>query len=178
MLWMNKIKEDDIKAFEHVFRTNYVSLTLFAYTITGRKDIAEEAVQDVFYILWKDRQAIQIRQSLKAYLYTAVRHQALRHCERTMITEKYNRHIAEPGNTPTQCMPDENLEYKELEETIGRALTNLPERRRRIFEMHRDEGLKYKEIARELSLSVKTIEAEMTKTYQAIRVEMEKYYQL
>jgi RNA polymerase sigma-70 factor (ECF subfamily) len=67
------------------------------------------------------------------------------------------------------------LEYKELQERINRIINKLPDRRRRIFCMHRFEGKKYSDISEELSLSVKTIEAEMTKALQALRKEIECY---
>ncbi|WP_291128459.1 sigma-70 family RNA polymerase sigma factor, partial [Dysgonomonas sp. UBA7698] len=69
----------------------------------------------------------------------------------------------------------EQIEYKELQNIINRTLEQLPERRLRIFRMHRMEGRKYKEIAQLLSVSIKTVEAEMTKAYQILRQEIEKY---
>ena len=66
-------------------------------------------------------------------------------------------------------------EYKELEALINRTLEKLPERRLRIFRMHRFEGKKYAEIASSLSLSVKTVEAEMTKALRTLRDELEIY---
>ena len=66
-------------------------------------------------------------------------------------------------------------EYKELEALVNRTLEKLPERRLRIFRMHRFEGKKYAEIASNLSLSVKTVEAEMTKALRTLRDELEIY---
>jgi RNA polymerase sigma-70 factor (ECF subfamily) len=67
------------------------------------------------------------------------------------------------------------IEYKELEALVNRTLEKLPERRLRIFRMHRFEGKKYAEIASNLSLSVKTVEAEMTKALRTLRDELEIY---
>ena len=71
--------------------------------------------------------------------------------------------------------PQDQLEYKELQSLVNRALGKLPERRLRIFRMHRFEGMKYAEIASSLSLSIKTVEAEMTKALQTLRKEIENY---
>ncbi|MCD7900811.1 MAG: RNA polymerase sigma-70 factor [Bacteroides sp.] len=175
LLIVKKIKEGDIKTFEHVFRLYYSSLSFYAFSITGNSEISEEIVQELFYQLWKERENLNILRSLKSYLYGAVRNQALQHCEHLNVRERHKRFIlSKKNNTPTDT-PQEHLEYKELEEVINRTLQLLPNRRRRIFGMHRFEGLKYKEIAEQLSLSVKTIEAEMTKAYQTLRKEIEKY---
>ena len=53
LLILRKIKEGDIKTFESVFRLYYSPLCLYAFSITGRKDIAEEIVQELFYVFGK-----------------------------------------------------------------------------------------------------------------------------
>ena len=71
--------------------------------------------------------------------------------------------------------PQEEMEYQELRHLIDATLARMPERRLRIFRMHRMEGKKYAEIASQLSLSVKTVEAEMTKALKALKKEIENY---
>lgn len=174
LLIVKKIKEGDIKAFEHAFRSYYSSLSFYALSITGNSEAAEEIVQELFYKVWKERENMHILQSLKSYLYGAVRNQALQYCEHHEVRKRHQQYILSTGSEASEETPLNHLEYKELEQTINRTLNLLPERRSRIFRMHRFEGLKYKEIAERLSLSVKTIEAEMTKAYQALRKEVEK----
>jgi len=169
-----KIKEGDIGTFEMVFRQYYASLCTYAFGITGRKDISEEVVQDVFYNLWKGREQISILNSLKNYLYGAVRNHSLRYLEQRKVQETYCEYVL--NNDPDiENSPQELLEYKELENAIQNILDKLPERRREIFRMYRMNGKKYKEIADFYSISVKTVEAEMTKAYQALRQGIEKY---
>jgi len=114
-------------------------------------------------------------QSVKAYLYKAVRNQSLHYCEHLRVREHYQHIMVERKDNHRNATPEDILELRELECIISEILNKLPERRRNIFGMHRFEGLKYKEIADKLSLSVKTVEAEMTKTYRLLRKEIEKY---
>lgn len=83
--------------------------------------------------------------------------------------------LSHPDKDDTPDDPQEQIEYKELEALVNRTLEKLPERRLRIFRMHRFEGKKYAEIASSLSLSVKTVEAEMTKALRTLRDELEIY---
>lgn len=170
-----KIKEGDIKAFERVFRQYYNPLCSYAFGITGRKDISEEVVQDVFYNIWKDREHLQILRSVKNYLYGAVRNQSLRYHEHLLVQERHRAYVVNGENFISEPSPQEQLEYKELEDIINRTLKKLPERRMQIFRMHRVDGKKYKEIADCFSISIKTVEAEMTKAYRTLRQEIEKY---
>lgn len=175
LLVIKKIKEGDIGAFEQVFRAYHAPLCLYAISITGRREVAEEIVQELFYKIWKERANLSIFHSLKSYLYGAVRNESLQYCEQHMVRERHQQRVLSAPEAEQASTPLDQLEYRELKEAIDRTLLQLPERRRRIFTMHRFEGLKYKEIAERLSLSVKTIEAEMTKTYQLLRKEIEKY---
>ena len=169
-----KIKEGDAATFEKIFRLYYAALCMYAFSMTGRYDIAEEIIQDVFYNIWKDREHLQVYRSLKNYLYGAVRNHALRYLEQERVQQHYSEMMLN-DSPPTDCSPQELLEYKELESLVANLLKKLPERRRQIFLMHRMERKKYKEIADFFAVSVKTVEAEMTKTYQALRQAIEKY---
>jgi RNA polymerase sigma-70 factor (ECF subfamily) len=60
-----------------------------------------------------------------------------------------------------------------MERVIMKTIEKMPERRVKIFKMHRFEDKKYSEIADILSLSVKTVEAEMTKALKSLRKEIE-----
>ncbi|MDH6310237.1 RNA polymerase sigma-70 factor (ECF subfamily) [Dysgonomonas sp. PFB1-18] len=175
LIAFKKIKEGDIGTFEEVFRRYYAPLHLYSFSITGRRDISEEIIQDLFYTIWKDRENLNILRSVKNYLYGAVRNRSLQYIEHRNVQERHKEATLYQENELYDPTPHEQLEYKELEEVINRTLEQLPERRLKIFRMHRMEGKKYKEIADYFSVSVKTVEAEMTKAYQILRQEIERY---
>lgn len=172
---LTKIKEGDIKAFEKIFRQYHSPLCLYAASITGQMDIAEEIVQELFYVFWKDKEKLQVFHSIKSYLYGAVRNQSLQYREHLEVRSRYRSTVLS-GQVESQATdPQDQIEYKELQNLINKTLEKLPERRLRIFRMHRFEGKKYAEIASTLSLSVKTVEAEMTKALHTLRKEIEYY---
>ena len=51
LLILTKIKAGDIKAFEELFRCYYSPLCWYAASITGRIEVAEEIVEELFYVL-------------------------------------------------------------------------------------------------------------------------------
>jgi len=168
-----KIKEGDIGAFEHVFRSNYSPLLFYSIGITKRRDVSEEIVQDIFYYLWKERENIQILRSLKGYLYASVRNRSLQYCEHEIVDERYRKQNSMTADYGLEADGQEMLEYRELEEIVRKSMEKMPERRLRIFRMHRFENKKYIEIAEALSLSVKTIESEIGKALKTLRKEIE-----
>ena len=68
---LKKIKEGDIKAFESIFRLYYTPLCLYATSITGEQEVAEEIVQDLFYVFWKERESFSQRESGIRIVYPA-----------------------------------------------------------------------------------------------------------
>jgi len=172
-LVLNKIKKGDIKAFEKVFKLYYSPLCLYAASLTGRMDAAEEIVQELFYVFWKEKENIQLLHSLKSYLYTSVRNRSLLYLEHLEVRNRYREAVLSE-DTKGPLSPQEQLEYEELQKVVDQTIKRLPERRQQIFRMHRFEGMKYAEIASTLSLSVKTVEAEMSKALQTLRQEVKK----
>lgn len=170
IILLKKIKEGDIKAFEQLFRCFYSPLRLYAISITGRTDISEEIIQDLFYVLWEKRETIQILSSIKNYLYGAVRNRSLQYCEHRNVQIQHRDYVLSDNIGETDNLtPHQQLEYKELEKLINKVLDKMPERRLQIFRMHRFKGMKYAEIAQDLSISVKTVEAEITKALKSLR---------
>lgn len=174
---LNKIKEGNVKAFEGVFRQYYSPLCLYAASITGDMEGAEEIVEELFYVFWKNREKLQIFHSIKSYLYGAIRNRSLQYCEHQKVRMRHRETVLNNSSESMDSSPQEQIEYKELQGIINSTLKKLPERQFRIFRLHRLEGKKYTEIASILSLSVKTVEAEMAKALRVLRKEIENYIQ-
>jgi len=168
LLIFKQIKDGDIHAFETLFRSYYEPLCRYACRFVGNMDTAEEIVQDLFYVLWKDRQNLNIFTSVNGYLYRSVKNRSLQQLEKETVRDAYRTMYAENEVIET-VTPQEEMEYKELEQLMQETLRRLPERRQKIFRMNRMDGKKYNEIAQELHISVKTVEAEISKTLKLLR---------
>ena len=69
----------------------------------------------------------------------------------------------------------DTAETKEIQYIIEKTLEKMPERVRKIFELSRFEGLRYREIAEHLSISIKTVEANMGKALKLFRKSLHEY---
>lgn len=166
-----KIKQNDLREFEYLFKSYYTPLCNYAFSIVKDIDQAEEIVQGFFYTYWKNREEISIKLSLKAYIYKSVRNSALRYLQHRQIEEEYRRNAKadEYLSTPN------HVEESELDAIVESTLERLPERCRQVFTLSRFNGLKYQEIADLLSISVKTVEADMTKALISFRQNLGQY---
>ena len=153
--------------FEDTFKTHFKGLHAYAYTIVKDDIMAEEMVQNVFYKLWKNKETIQINQSVASYLYRSVYHESLNYIKHLKVKSAYQSYAARTMENINNAA--EKLKLKELEEKLDQALKELPEQCRTIFQMSRFEELKYMEIAGKLGISVKTVENQMGKALRLLR---------
>ena len=170
-----KIQGGDIREFERLFAKYYGPLCVHANKILRDMDTAEDVVQDFFYSFWKNRETFSLKLSLNAYLYQAVRNNALHYLQHIAITQSYARQIKNEYHDTLPAENQEDVELHELNKAIDATLQQLPERCSRIFRMNRFEGKKYREIADILSISVKTVEADMGKALQIFRKSLKEY---
>jgi len=173
---LRKIQKGDIQSFEKLFHRYYSGLCGYAETLVGKKEVAEEVVQDVFYNIWKNREALKISKSWQSYLYRAAFNNSMMYLRKMRREQPLNEggSLDPEVGTPD---PSQLMQLNEVSELVSKTLKDLPEKTREIFRLNRQEGLKYREIADRLSISVKTVEANMGKALKALRNNLEKYEQ-
>lgn len=166
------IKNGDKRALDFLFKKYYNSLCKFASYLTGRNDLAEEIVADVFFRIWEKRETIAVEKNLKSYLFMATRHTAINYMkqEKLVMVDLSDDLVEEnPG-------PEEVFMYHELELRLTNLINFLPQKRKAIFQLNRFEGFTYTEIAEILSLSSKTVENQMGKAIKQLK-SLQKAYQ-
>lgn len=156
-------------AFENVFKSHFKNLHAYAYTIVKDDMAAEEMVQNVFYKIWEKKGQLQIQTSLTAYLYRAVYHESLNYLKHQKVRMAYQSYATHQMQHHQTDQASKKVMLSELEQRLQKALNELPEQCRTIFQMSRFEELKYQEIANRLDLSIKTVENQMGKALKLLR---------
>jgi len=164
-----RIKNGDRKAFEELFHSYYVPLCRFAFKDLKDQDEAEEIVQDTYVNFWRRRTEINVEASLKSYLFTAVRNGCLNHLKHEGVVRAHAQHMIHQQDNSSEI---DEVVTEELAARINSAVESMPDQRRRIFRMSRDEGMRYREIADHLQISVKTVENHMGKALQYLREQL------
>jgi RNA polymerase sigma-70 factor, ECF subfamily len=163
-----QLAKRDEAAFEQVFKTHFKNLHAYACSILKDEIAAEEMVQNVFCKIWERADTLSIGGSLAAYLYRAVNNESLNHLKHQKVKAAHALHVAYVGGEQRET-PSKMLQAKELESRLHRALNDLPEQCRTIFQLSRFEELRYREIADRMGLSVKTVENQMGKALRILR---------
>jgi RNA polymerase sigma-70 factor (ECF subfamily) len=166
------VREGDYKAFRELFTRNYCALCTYAMRVVKVREIAEEVVSDVFVKLWKNREQIEVHTSFEAYIYRAVRNQALDYLklkayrlpERDSLEAVQWSLIHADHFTPL-----EEYAFNELFAEVQGHINALPRQCQAIFRLSREEGLRYREIAERLQISIKTVETQMGRALKVLR---------
>ena len=173
----NQLFSDDEQkheeAFKTIFERYYSSLCCFAVQYLKDDSSAEEIVQDVFLKIWEKRNSIRIETSVKNYLFRSVRNTCLNLIQHEKIK---NQHVDDTQKRFKQEIdPDKYYLEIDLVKKIEESIDSLPEKRREIFRLCKEDGLKYKEIADRLNISVKTVEAQMGLALKTLREKLKNY---
>jgi RNA polymerase sigma-70 factor (ECF subfamily) len=171
------VKQDNKPAFDTLFRKYYVQLCRFAFTYMHSKEGAEEIVQEVFIRFWEQRKHISINSSFLAYLYTSVKNQSMNELKKVNIRRLYEGEFAIIDEENQDITHDENTGGR-LQKAIESACKMLPSKCRVIFELSRNDGLTYEEIAEYLDISKKTVENQMGIAFQKLRQQLEPWLHL
>lgn len=158
---LSGIANDDKQAFDELYGLYYGKL--YAYSRTFLKiDLGiDDILQDVFVKVWMNRHNIKNVDTYNAFLYTITRNTLLNEMRARLKTESFktnlfNKTVAEEFHTI------QNIEYVEIKNQIDLIVAQLPEKRRQVYLLSREECKSNIEIATELNISVKTVEDHMT----------------
>jgi len=169
-LFLTKLTQGDVKAFEGLFKLYYSGLTIFANRFVNDIDAAEEIVSDVFAMLWEHGHEIEFKTTIKSYLFKSVQNRCLNYLKHQKIENLYISYL-ERTKTLNDVLFAAESSYleKETAQQINLALENLPEKCRQIFIMSRFDHMKYKDIAKELNLAPKTVERQISIALDKLR---------
>lgn len=161
------MREGDEDAFSDLFREYYKQLYLFAVRFVKDPATAENIVQDVFVIMWEQRNKINISSNVKSYLYTSVKNHSLNYIKR----ESRLLTIDEQLDMVKDKMdsPEESFISNESYIAIHKAIEQLPEKCRRIYVMKRYDELSYEEIGEILGISVNTVKTQMKRAIKKLK---------
>jgi len=155
----------DASAFELFFRENYHLACLTAYRYLKDEQMAEDVVQETFFILWGKRFRLTVERDLKQYLLFSVRNRCLNHLQRNRTFSLLDD--AQLPEVTEDTFEDESRE--ELAVRIARAIEELPAQCRKIFLLAYQHQLTYSQIAASLNLSKNTVKTQMGIAYRMLR---------
>ncbi|MGV3765670.1 MAG: RNA polymerase sigma factor [Chitinophagaceae bacterium] len=161
-----QLKRGDENALDVIYRKYWEGLFFYSYHLLKDKHACEDVIQDLFVRLWENREQLDVRLSLKAYLYASCRYALYKLIRKEQVREDIFDAIYERLHTETAYG---SLEHKELVQQINVIVNGLPPKCREVYELSRKENLSYKEIGERLGISVKTVENHINRALKELK---------
>lgn len=165
MLQKEKISElqsrialyDDMKAYQELYEMLFSRLKNYCFSYVKSDEAAEELVSDVFIKIWQIRNRLPEIENLKLYLYTIAKNFSLNY-----ITKNYKNPVTSLDEMDIEPVisfgnPEELCISADILHQIHQCFRSLPPQCRLIFQMVKEDGFTYKEVASHLNISVLTV---------------------
>lgn len=152
---------------------------LFAFSrkYLHTKEDAEEIVQEVFLRIWEKKDNIDENQSFSSYIIQAAKHRIFNGFRKKINKQAYMDFLIY-SDEPSRNFTELDVDYNDIKQKAEHAISAMPPKRKEIFRLSRELGLRNKEIAEKLQISIKTVENQMGHALKFLREELREYRML
>ncbi len=168
-LW-SKALEGDTDAFRDIHQELFKGLYGYALKLLQDRDLANDAVQDLFVKIWVRRVGIGPVNKVKSYFYTALRRQVLNQLRNLHLRELQIVGLPRPD---IDFSPEEivvrNEEYENLQSKIANLLNELPSRQKEVIYLRYFEDMDYPQIAEVMGINYQSVLNLTQKALQKLR---------
>ncbi len=177
---LEAIRRGDSDAFETLARENAPALFRTALRLTGRREDAEDLVQEVLVRALPALRRFEGRAKLSTYLFRAMGNlwkNQLRSKKRSRVVEWFRRGPADetdderasPDPPDQEPLPTERLQAEELAVEVRAAVAKLDPPRRLTLLLREVEEMSYEEIAVATQVPVGTVRSRLARAREDLR---------
>lgn len=163
-----RLKKGDPRVMAPLFKMYHKSFYYFARQLVQNDEQAEDIVADAFVTLWEKRTDFEALASIRAYMFTIIKHKCLnylKHIQRKNASLKEILHLAEKDENVVES----KMIKANLLQIILQEVESLPPIRRKIFKMIYLEDLSVFEISQKLNISTDTVRVQKARALNGLK---------
>lgn len=172
---LTQIAKGDLAAYRKLFDAYFPDLCNFLLMYLHNQSFAEEVALEIFTQVWEKRESLEVRTSLRGYLFTSAKNRAISFYRREKQQLFSNLEIEENQHS-VDFSSQFFLETRELRQIIEEAIESLPEKSRQIYRLAWEENFSHREIAEKLGITAKTVENHIGIALRKLRASLLPYY--
>ncbi|MCX2450855.1 sigma-70 family RNA polymerase sigma factor [Pedobacter sp. PLR] len=162
---MLRLRQGDELAFTEIYNRYWDKLYYIAHKLLKDQEAAEGIVQDVFLMIWKKREDLNM-DCIPSYLAAMTRYAVFRYLSKEKRSKQQENIV---GLLTANATSEIDIDHKILLEIITELSNKLPEKCRLVFQYNKLQDQSLAEVAAQLNMSQKTAEAHLTKALRIIR---------
>jgi RNA polymerase sigma-70 factor, ECF subfamily len=159
---LTRIAAHDSAAMKELYFLYHRRLARFLTRLTTRTDVAEEIINDTFWVVWQRASDFRRASLVSTWILGIAYRRALK-------TLRKLRPVHAVEEDPSEELSDAPWERAELSEWLGVALTRLPLEQRTVLELAYNLGHSCEEIATIMECPVNTIKTRMFHARRKLR---------
>jgi RNA polymerase sigma-70 factor (ECF subfamily) len=140
----------------------------YCYAITHSHHSAQEIVQEVFLKLWLHRDQLSEIRNHEAYIFAIAKNKVLNHLRKCRYDEMLASQIRDLM-IPSSNNVEEFMSLEDSKRLLEKAVNQLPPQRQQVFQLSRNKGLSFEQIAHQLRLSRNTVKNHLVLALRFIR---------
>ena len=164
-----RLRAGGLEKIGHLFRQHYSALLAYGVKLCGDREVAEDAIQQVFVELCQKSEPLEGVKNSRAYLYTSIRHRINRRQRKD--ARRLEQRLGIRYQTDVEFSPEDLLVAVEHEFEMARQLkqliSTLPWRQREAVYLRYYDNLSTEEIAEVMGISRQGV---LNTLYKAIKV--------
>lgn len=176
---MTLVQRADLEAFEALFDRHWAPALRIAGSICRDRSTAEDAVQEAFLELWRDRGAFRPEYgSFKGWALTFVRHRAIDAVRRDAVRPRRSTSReagADETRDAARPTPASVVITHEESESLRASIGQLPDDQAEVIVLGFFGQLSHREIAEHLCLPPGTVKGRMRLGLEKLRMQLEAY---
>lgn len=165
-----RLKNGDSEALGYLYETHVDKLFQAAMRLTDNRELAKDALQEVFIQLWNYRKNLAVVNHSQGYLLKVLRNTLVKKIKTEKPTARliFAESVVCPENNKEDllvCMDNDKENRKRLTD----AMSCLSSRQVLILKLHFYEGLSYEQIAERLSMNYQSVNNLAFRTIMRLR---------
>ena len=162
------LRDGDSECFRKVYLHWRKPIRKFIFDLIGSMSDADDLTQDIFSVLWEQREKIDPQKNFRSLIFVIARRTAARSRAVQQVHEKYEASVWFSEQDRLSVSPDlvDGMEAELLKNVL---LQRMPPQQRQVFMMAHEQEMTTDEIAEKLGIKRETVYSKLSRARKEIR---------
>lgn len=170
---ITRLKAKDQSAFAVLYESHVNQVYAYVLSTLKSTPLTDDVVQEVFIKLWTAADLLDPAKPLKPYLFAIARNKSLNALRRVAKEQGLTEEITQSAIDLSQNT-EALVAEKQTAAIIQLAVSQMPEKRRIIYDLCHQEGHSYQQTANKLGIKYSTVNTQMVRALKHIKAYLAK----